>query len=528
MSLCTLQTVGSGTVQRMKYNLAFDLASEPVGRSTVKKPMAKEPPQEGPKYNEKVYRDPRTGAEYLVREPKVAGPQGDFRIPEMEARHRYNVIMGHTNSFSEHPRTFQELNEEPVEPMVSEEKVHAAARTRTLHQVKRQTLFQATTEEPEWALQTSAEEPSDQFFVDPSGHIRELKYNTEGPFGTEKVRNTSVSKYSLKPETKSSESKVRASVPHGVPTHKLDQDPLELRLRDPKLETLLNSAWRSLFGLALVHNKDSFDAPRKTLWPSKKETERLGRVIANAGLYRVPEERRFGSLPQKPETEIFAIGQKAVESLMNQRIFLEIQELPKAQRDDLNIAVGRAIVNSMGPSDAKSAMPYKIQTQSPSIETFESLGREELKAFLTTIVGPVVLQGLQSPEMISDRDQPETLGHDTRVHGASNRVHVPLDDTSQSTIASLQERLGRYAPQSTRPTIGTYAGQIQALKSRTRPLFDSSTDRNELNAPLETRTTQLANSVFVPFQENPKDKKNKTVLELNTSLSDQAVGLIQF
>jgi hypothetical protein len=191
-----------------------------------------------------------------------------------------------------------------------------------------------------------------------------------------------------------------------------------------------------------------------------QEPEKIARRILDAGLVKPwtrNTEKSLSDRIDKPEDVAYTVGRKAVEHMMNQRMVPEILDLSALEREELTVAIGRTILNSV--------LPSQRQTGGPTIESFDALGKKELQKIFSAIISPRVLNGFIKQGSLSEREQKE-ISSILTVSNPSNRViEMPL----QQRQALLDERK-QYAPRVSKPTMGSLEclGRSKPMKK----LFD--------------------------------------------------------
>jgi hypothetical protein len=326
--------------------------------------------------------DKRTGAEYRIKEQRPE-PDGDFRVTSEEASSRYRSIMGlPQNRFFQEPSDFED--DRKPEPAVMTHEIESNVRRRILGDVRRQQYFGPTNE----PVVTNEWIDHEDYSVDPHGRVRDKPANREGPYG--KVADIGTIKVQGPRETAVAE---RPSV-DGVKKTTTRPDILEDRLEERRgTQVLLANAFRGLFGAQVadhIINTASHDA-RQTF-----DRPVVSRMIMDAGLMKpwMPKEN-LGEQRIKPDALVIQVGQRALQTLMRGPLASELQDLPKYERDDIILALGRTILNAVAPSQSSDR---------PSIESSSKL---DLQKTIALALSPNIIAGLVPPELLDTplRDQ---------------------------------------------------------------------------------------------------------------------------
>jgi len=411
-------------------------------------------------YVEVPYTDRRTGAQYMVREPGPPKPQGDFRVDPRVAESRYRSVMG--LSEAQNDRRPQELNEDEPERMPNALEIETKARRRAMGDAKRENMLRATSERPE--------EHSDfvdrgTHIEDPSGKIHERKYNTIGPFGTEEQRGPAPAAKAM-PEATTIVA-AHPEVPVAAPTEAPAPDAFQERLNKKYgLQVLLTEAYRGLFGSGVADHimTRSQVADRRPGF----ERPTVSHVIMDLGLMKPWNAPRVGPAnsdrPVKTDATALAVGHRAIETILAKKTAPEILDLPRAEKDDLAVALGRTILNAM------SVLPNR--TDRPDAVDIQTKWRDEIQAVVASAVDPQILKGLVAPEALADRPRvdPTTV---VRTSGAAPTAGVLVD--RQPSVAP--DRPVSAAVAVTRPILGDFG----ALgRTRKRDMFNMAADEKPL------------------------------------------------
>ena len=429
---------------------------------------------EGHEYIDTVHVDKRTGAEYKVKERLPTGPQGDFRVPEHQAENRYRMIMGLPSNGSFHERPIEDpFADDRLQPeaVVDSVALEANIRRRAFDDTRREQTFMPSREMAPWASRHDFEDHEDHT-VDPNGRIRDKSKGTIGPFGTEETRQPAMpSKLTREQVTKPATSNTYNVVPKAP----LQPDALEKRVTEKAgLQVLLTNVFRGLFGTNVSnHIMTKSDMSDRRLGPDQPV---VAHAIMDAGLmkpWQPPVSKT--DRPQKQENLEYAVGNRALSQLISQRHASapDIQDLPKAERDDLTVAVGRTILNAMTNLPAKA-------TEKPVIEGRSELKmHEELYKSIASAIKPDILKGLVAPELLSDR-RPIDMQQSQRVHGTS-RTSGLAEMPERQALEAQQDK-----PSFSRNNVGDFAQFGFERKTRTKQLFDMSENENQIERRQET------------------------------------------
>jgi hypothetical protein len=422
---------------------------------------------DGHEYIDTVHVDKRTGAEYKVKERVPNGPQGDFRIPENQAENRYRMIMGLPSNGSFHERPIEDpFVDERLQPetLLDASALEAKVRLRAFDDTRREQAFMPSREMAPWASRQDFEDHEDHT-VDPNGRIRDKAKGTVGPFGTEDVRQKA-------PPSKLTREAVAKPVTNSaynvVPKAPLQPDALEKRVSEKAgLQVLLTNVFRGLFG----NNVSNHIMNKSDLSDRRLGTDQpvVAHAIMDAGLmkpWQPPVSKT--DRPQKQENLEYAVGNRAISQLISQRHASapDIQDLPKAERDDLTTAIGRTILNAM------TSLPSKA-TEKPLFESKSELKmHEELYKSIASAIKPEILKGLVAPELLSDR-RPVDMQQSHRVHGSSRTTGLAEmpDRSSDAADGRFAERAPERAP-FTRTNVGDFAQFGFERKVRTKKMFE--------------------------------------------------------
>jgi len=344
------------------------------------------------------YKDTKTGAEYLVNERKPNGPQGDFR--------RAPVSFSIRPDFESRP---DELETRVPEPAVSEADIELKVREREHNSVKMSMAMRPTNEPVEFDSWTDKGE----YTVDPKGQIRDKPKNVVGHFGTQDQRPEHVplvpekaQKIVQRPELGNTQ-----SLTSNFAAPSRNADAIEKKIStDQKLQTLLSNAFRGLQSLQSAKGEKTQMADR-LLGP---EATVLAKSIMDAGLLKpwdAPKSKGSNDRPHRPDDVAHAVGSRALQSLIKGPLAHDIQDLPKAERDDMSKALGRTILNALvGAPEQKGEA--SLLADRPSVA--------ELKSSLALSISPSILNGLVHPELLSDR-RPKDLQSAQRLTGPSQK-----------------------------------------------------------------------------------------------------------
>jgi len=435
----------------MKYKDAFK-----DNFQDIEAPKVQVRPVTIPQFIESRYVDKRTGAEYIVKEPTVSKPDGDFRVSSQEANERFNSLMGisRTAEMYDLSNGIPEVQFDTLEPepFMNETLLQPAFRRRANEDLQRTIQFMPSTDVPKWA--SSELETNDDFTINENGQIKDKPFNTEGLYGTEKVRHMPKSKM---PDNRADLVKEKPNFTAAY-KHKTKPEVIEDRMAEPKMQIILSKLFHGLLAANMPGTLKSgpSENDRKLL----QEPEKIARRILDAGLVKPwtrNTEKSLSDRIDKPEDVAYTVGRKAVEHMMNQRMVPEILDLSALEREELTVAIGRTILNSV--------LPSQRQTGGPTIESFDALGKKELQKIFSAIISPRVLNGFIKQGSLSEREQKE-ISSILTVSNPSNRViEMPL----QQRQALLDERK-QYAPRVSKPTMGSLEclGRSKPMKK----LFD--------------------------------------------------------
>lgn len=401
--------------------------------------------------------DKRTGATYMVRQPGPPKPQGDFRVDPRVAESRYRAVMGLSDVAAD--RMPQELNEEEPERMPNALEIETKARKRAMADARRENMFRATTER--------AEEHADfvdrgTHIEDPSGRIIESKYNTIGPYGTEDERGPAPPAKAM-PEAKTLLAAHPEVVGAGARMQAPGPDAFQERLNKKYgLQVLLTEAYRGLFGSGVADHIMT----RAQVADRRPGFERptVSHVIMDLGLMKPWNAPRGGPTnadrPLKPDATALAVGHRAIETILAKKTAPEILELPKAEKDDLAIALGRTILNAMSVLPNRTDRPDSVETK----------WRDEIQAVVASAVDPQILKGLVAPEALADRPRVDPVAV-ARATAAGPAAAGGLPGQRQGSAAPDRPISATVAV--TRPILGDF-GSLG--RTRKRDMFNMSAD----------------------------------------------------
>lgn len=424
---------------------------------------------------ETTWVDKKTGAEYLIKDQKPTGPQGDFRVSKDLAEERYRTVMG-LPSVSYGPRPVENpFEEDRLQPerATQHHEIEESVRSRITFDTRRQLSTQMTNETAPWASETGAVEDHETYTVDHQGRIRDKPANREGPYGRVlDVEDPKRPIFGDKKEAVISPLKPRAtqSLPKKA---NVDLTSLEERLEHRKgLQVLLTSAFRGLFGTqvadhiitrSLADNRPTFDRPV------------LSRTIMDAGLMKPwePHAAATGDRRIRPDMTALEIGNRALRTLMKGPLAPEIQDLPKAERDDVALAMGRTILNAVMPSK---------NSNRPEIE--DSLKRDLSKS-ISLAISPSMVAGLLPSDLLDTVVKPQV--QQSRTSNASSNVseiqeRVPISNDRKRADNSLARE----------PMAQNAQNTILGFSKKRRDLWTVE-DREELVSP-ESRVLVHHNS----------------------------------
>ena len=377
-------------------------------------------------------RDKRSGAEYLVTERRPNGPQGDFRI-KADLRSREIIGIAPTRPFDD---AFESERLKP-EPMVSEMDIENLVRQRETLDTRRSMAVRPTNEP--MSLNEHGDQWTDHgtFLEDPFGKIRDKPSNVVGLFGTEAERPKAMP---IKQEQRPKPFSGRHEQPFSKPSARF-LDPLEKRIStEQKLQVLLTNAFRGLTSQQNVAGPKSETNDRKL----GTETPIVARAIVDSGLlgpWEPPKVHGTTDKPGRPDDVAHSVGTRALQSLMKGPLAPDIQDLPKAERELMSLALGRTILNALtlGPEQKGSAPMLEDRPQ-----------YEELKKSISLSISPSILAGLVAPELLSDRRKKDLLAVARTSAPAQKAMSVP----NRHTVSVKQ---GSENVSSARPTLGNFA-----------------------------------------------------------------------
>jgi len=426
-------------------------------------------------YTETMWTDKRTGAQYKVKEKKPNGPQGDFRVSQEQADQRYRSIMGLSNrpSFHQSPQDdpFAEDRLKP-EPIVSQQEIEEKIRTRAIFDTQREQNLRPTSEPAE--SHSGQWEDHGEFTVDPNGRIRDKPSSaTQGPFGTEKER-------FLGPPSKLTKEHVIEVSGHEFRTqtkNALVDRSLEERIGEKRgLQELLTNVFRSMVAATTATSKERSLNDR----PYSQDAMIDVPSILQSGILKPWSGKSDQALrpdrPDRPDQTAHQVGSRVLMALLKGPLAPDIQDLPKAERDDLTVAVGRAILNCM------TVMPEKQGSKSAFIDTFQEKGRKELQKALSGALGPSLLKGLVKPEMIADVLIKDKVSIE-RVAGPSQLKAYEASERLPST--SFERRPEVEVNQRS----NTFQGFT--TRSQKKQMFDMSQPKQELHVNEPERALQI-------------------------------------
>lgn len=368
------------------------------------------------------FRDSKTGAEYLVQERRPNGPQGDFRVQ----REDRSLAL----SFGSRP---DELETRVPEAMVSEADIELRVRERERSDVRKSMSLRPTNEPMESEIQDHGE-----FTVDLQGRIKDKPKNVRGLFGTEDSRPTALP---IKPETVQTRPSEKAmlSNPQSITTghaYSRQQDAIEKKIgSNEKLQELLNNAFRGLQSLQKVKGPQSDKSDRifsaESVFQSKS--------ILDAGLLKpwtAPKSAATSDRPHRPDDIAHAVGTRALQSLIKGPLAHDIQDLPKADRDDMSKALGRAILNALASGPEQKGQQSDLE---------DRVMTAEMKKSISLSISPSILAGLVTAEQLSDR-RPIELSAGPRAHGPAqkeiagvpNRHTVRVSERPENSVKAIE------------------------------------------------------------------------------------------
>jgi hypothetical protein len=376
------------------------------------------------------YSDQRTGAEYIIEEHKPNGPQGDFRVSKNSSDMQWRSVMGlGAQNFDRPDNVDQAFEDERLkpEPIVSEKEIEDFVRQRESADTKR-SMAQMPTREPVY----QEAEDRGEYTLNFKGQVQDKPKNVVGLFGTEEKRPEPMPLGRI-------ENKVRVE-PKPVKNEikKSDMPSFELSAKASKIQELLSNTFRSIFASKPQdQNEKSIDDRRLGT-----EQKNLSKVIYDSGLLKPwvpPTVHGLTDKPQRPDDVAKTVGLRAIQSLNKAPIAQDIQDLPKAERDDLTKAIGRTILNAL------TLQPEQKGQQTDLADRPEF---EELKKSISSSISPSILVGLVNTELLSDRAKRDLAAISRTTAPANKSMGVP----NRHTVALKQ------APEKVieRPIVGEY------------------------------------------------------------------------
>ena len=459
--------------------------------------------------------DRTTGAEYLVKERLPEGPQGDFRTGSVQAEARYRSIMGLPATAAFHDRPvddpFAEDRFEP-EPSVNQSEIENKIRARATFDTNREQALRPTNEVATWATQESFTDHGD-FVMDPQGRIRDKPYNTIGPFGTVDNRGDLKNPLAVREA-------VTAPIVSKSQTTGLSQnigaaqvrDAVEERLaKKDKLQNVLQQTWHGLFGSAIANNVQT--GPSHNDRRLKKEKTIEAKSIFETGLTKpwMPPVTKTDR-PTKPEQVEYAVGSRVMASVLSRKLVPELQGLPKQDKDDLTLALGRAVLNAM------TSVPD--QTGDRVVTTGEGL-RNDLVKSIQNVLSPEILKGLVAPELLQDRRPKTDLESQRVANPGAKATAVPQrqfeEDQRETRVAAV-----------TRPTLGQFSefGSTLTNKKKKKALFDF--DDDEPRARQEERQYYGPRDLSVPSRQSMESPIAKRRMDLDIGEAGSSMGQFQY
>ena len=364
---------------------------------------------------ETTWVDKRTGAEYRLKDSKPTGPQGDFRVPKDIAEERYRTVMG-LPSVSFGPRPVENpFEQERLEPerAAQHRDVEETVRERITMDTRRQLAIQQTNEPAPWASNETGDiEDHGDYLIDHHGRIKDKPANREGPFGKVKELPTPMNRPIFGEQTETV-IKQNVNAIQNVPKKGQVSAFLEERLESKRgLQVLLTSAFRGLFGSQVADHiltrsindgRETFDRPV------------LSKTIMDAGLMKpwAPHAAATGDRRIRPDLTAMEVGQRALRTLMKGPLAPEIQDLPKAERDDVVLALGRTILNSVMPS--KSGLRPE----------FEDSLKKDLTKSISLAISPAMVAGLVPSDLLDNRVKTQNIQERTTNVSNSKAHEIP-------------------------------------------------------------------------------------------------------
>ena len=368
------------------------------------------------------YSDQRTGAEFLIEERKPNGPQGDFRISKTSSDMQWRSIMGlGAQNFNRPENTEEAFEEERLkpEPIVSEKEIEDFVRQRESANTKR-SMAQMPTREP---LEQDAEDHGD-YTLNFKGQIQDKPKNVMGLFGTEENRPKQMPLGRIENKVTIEAKPIKNEI------KKSEMPILESTAKSAKIQELLGNTFRSLFAQKPQDQNEKSIDDRRLGTDQKK----ISKVIVDSGLLKPwvpPTVHGLTDKPQRPDDVAKTVGLRAIQSLTKGPLAQDIQDLPKAERDDLTKAIGRTILN---------ALTNQPEQKGQQTELADRPEFEELKKSISMNISPNILIGLVNTEMLSDRAKKDiaavlrTTAPANKSMAVPNRHTVDLKQTPEKVI----------------------------------------------------------------------------------------------
>jgi hypothetical protein len=406
-----------------------------------------------------TYTDPRSGAVYRVEESMPNGPQGDYRVAQDQAQSRYRQIMGIQEAGPRDlPPDYEMTRSEEPEAKVNESDIERLLRDRMNTSLRQEMSLMPSRETPEWANERSFERPT----------------GTLGPYGTEKVRSVALPSKLTRETVPSNVVKPVPRVMEVVPQR---PDELQERLSRQGLMSLLDTAMRGLFGHSTASHHTELSKVPLTDAKLRRDTSKEAHAVVDAHLLKAwaPKADTKSDRPQRPENVELQVGARALETLQTQRILPEIFELPKAERNDLQRALGRTILNAL------TSVPSQSSERS-SVDVIHR--RQELVNAIASTVGPSILKGLVAPEQVL-RSRRDLTSENERIEMPSARQQEMPDRPA------LSDRPSREFTTFTAPTLGEFSSFGFRQK---RAMFDYVDDDDETSGKDVQKELKLYNT----------------------------------
>ena len=398
-----------------------------------------------------TWTDPKTQHTYEITETAAKGPDADFSV-DQKARELALQRAKTWDSPSE-PRSRRYMDEpetnEP-EPDANPVLMETSLRQRALREARFELSQMPSTEKP---LRDDLDEDGVPF--------PERKFNMRG-FNEETRRISApadvllhgVSSVSTKPrfEDTQNSQKVKPEIVH------VGKD-----------KVAFQSVFRNMMS-SLVKDKvrnTSTDPSNRT------EVESMIRGMLDAGLdksWTVPENI---PVPQKPDAVAITVGRRALDSISAFKNVPEISNLSNSEKDQLMLAIGRAMLNlAISPSADASKPNHKITEDAPQINDI-------LKKKILACIEPSVVSKALGPELTSMVFKEKAMASQVRpAEGQSKAKQAPVWNQAvpKETVEGRTRAL--------RPTSESFGARSVT--------FDAMTDEIERQIPIKSNSMDIS------------------------------------